>query len=373
MAVPARENHVSPPDRPVIQPLEPAEFLDLARAIERQVGEVIVGQAKAVRGTLICLTAAGHALLEGVPGLGKTTLARAFAATLGLSHTRIQFTPDLMPADITGTMVLTHDETGHLRVEFQPGPVFAGLVLADEINRASPRTQSALLEAMQEGTVTIAGETRPLPHPFCVLATQNPVELHGTYPLPEAQLDRFLVKLRFEYPTEAELQAIIARSTGQEIEGKLERIGDAQLLLRMIALVRSAPASSRTYTRSARQLCRRLTNSNSRPAHGWNGCVTRTLGKTLRSEESGAFDESIQRQARGPELQGPTHQPPQLRLPRTRAAHQPHLPLRRRSHHQPTVHPQTVRRTDFCAPLKRPAWPLKDMAEPPRCPPGSGR
>jgi MoxR-like ATPase len=256
VAVPARENHVfaSPAGRPVIQPLEPAEFLDLAQAIERQVGEVIVGQAEAVRGMLICLTAAGHALLEGVPGLGKTTLARAFAATLGLTHTRIQFTPDLMPADITGTMVLTHDEAGHPRVEFQPGPVFAGLVLADEINRASPRTQSALLEAMQEGTVTIAGDTRPLPHPFCVLATQNPVELHGTYPLPEAQLDRFMVKLRFEYPTKAELQAIIGQSTGQEIEGKLERVADPDQLLRMHALVRSVPAATHVLEYIARLL-----------------------------------------------------------------------------------------------------------------------
>ena len=256
MAVPARENDAfaSPPDRPAIQPVEPAEFLDLARAIDRQLGEVIVGQAEAVRGMLICLTANGHALLEGVPGLGKTTLARAFAAILGLSHTRIQFTPDLMPADITGTMVLTHDEAGQPRVEFQPGPVFAGLVLADEINRASPRTQSALLEAMQEGTVTIAGETRPLPRPFCVLATQNPVELHGTYPLPEAQLDRFLVKLRFEYPTGAELQAIIARGAAQEVEGKLERIADAQLLLRMNALVRSVPAATHVLDYIARLL-----------------------------------------------------------------------------------------------------------------------
>jgi MoxR-like ATPase len=256
MAVPARETNAfaSPPRRLALEPLDPAEFLDVASALEQQVGKVIVGQAEAVRGMLICLIAGGHALLEGVPGLGKTTLARAFAAALGLSHTRIQFTPDLMPADITGTMVLTQDEAGHARVEFQPGPVFAGLVLADEINRASPRTQSALLEAMQEGTVTIAGETRQLPRPFCVLATQNPVELHGTYPLPEAQLDRFLVKLRFEYPTEDELQAIIARSSAQPIEGRLEGVADAELLLRMNSLVRSVPTATNVLDYIARLL-----------------------------------------------------------------------------------------------------------------------
>ena len=159
-----------------------------------------------------------------------------------------------MPADITGTMVLTQDGRPPRGCEFQPGPVFADLVLADEINRAPPKTQSALLEAMQEWQVTIAGETRPLPQPFCVLATQNPVESEGTYPLPEAQLDRFLLKLRFEYPTQAELQAIIARSTAKATEDMLERVADARLLLRMNALVRNVPAATRVLDYIARLL-----------------------------------------------------------------------------------------------------------------------
>jgi MoxR-like ATPase len=235
-----------------LEPLDPAEFRAVATAIEREVAGVIVGQREAVRGTVICVIAGGHALLEGVPGLGKTTLARAFAATLGLAYGRIQFTPDLMPADITGTNVLIQDAAGNPRVEFQPGPVFAGLVLADEINRASPRTQSALLEAMQEGTVTIANVTHALPQPFCVLATQNPVELQGTYPLPEAQLDRFFLKLRFEYPSEDELQRIIARTGATDAEAQLEPVADAALLIRMNALARSAPAAAHVLDYAAR-------------------------------------------------------------------------------------------------------------------------
>ncbi|HUE27025.1 MAG TPA: MoxR family ATPase [Solirubrobacteraceae bacterium] len=235
-------------------PLDPGEFVDAASAIERQVAGVIVGQTGAIRGTLISLIAGGHALLEGVPGLGKTTLARAFAAAIGLSHSRIQFTPDLMPADITGTTVLVQEAAGTPRVEFQPGPVFAGLVLADEINRASPRTQSALLEAMQEGTVTIAGSTHTLPRPFCVLATQNPIELQGTYPLPEAQLDRFFLKLRFEYPSEGELERIIAAGPTAAAEDAVEQVADAELLLRMNALARSVPAASHVLDYVARLL-----------------------------------------------------------------------------------------------------------------------
>lgn len=223
------------------QPMEPEEFQRVATAIEDAVAKTIVGQREAIRGVLICLAAGGHALLEGVPGLGKTTMARAFAGALELSQRRVQFTPDLMPADITGTTVLTQGE-GEIRgqLHFEPGPLFANLVVADEINRAAPRTQSALLEAMQEGRVTIANTTHLLPQPFFVLATQNPIELYGTYPLPEAELDRFLLKLRFEFPPVEELNAMVLRTTGDR-DPVIEKVADAQTLLRMNALVRTVP------------------------------------------------------------------------------------------------------------------------------------
>src|ERR1700760_756605 len=201
------------------EPLEPEEFQRVATAIEAAVARTVVGQREAVRGALICLIAGGHALLEGVPGLGKTTLARALASALDLEPKRIQFTPDLMPADITGTTVLIQGaETEETRLQFEPGPVFANVVIADEINRAAPRTQSALLEAMQERTVTTANTTRELPAPFFVPATQNPVEMYGTYPRPEAELDRFFLKLRFDFPPVAELNQMVGMTTTHEHE-----------------------------------------------------------------------------------------------------------------------------------------------------------
>ncbi|MDO8210599.1 MoxR family ATPase [Conexibacter sp. CPCC 206217] len=224
--------------------LTPDRFQQVAQEIENAVGAAIIGQRDAVRGTLLCLLGGGHALLEGVPGLGKTTMARAFASGLSLEHRRVQFTPDLMPADITGTTVLTQDDGGGAgaQLRFQPGPLFANLVVADEINRAAPRTQSALLEAMQEQTVTIGTVTHPLPQPFTVLATQNPVEMRGTYPLPEAELDRFLLKLLFTFPDEAELTETVTRTTAGAPPA-LPQVADAATLNAMIRLARSVPAA----------------------------------------------------------------------------------------------------------------------------------
>ena len=195
--------------------MEPDRFVELARGIESEVGRVIVGQADLVRQTLICLLASGHALLEGVPGLGKTMLVRTIADVVDCSFNRIQFTPDLMPADIIGTNILV-EEGGSRVFRFQQGPIFANLVLADEINRATPKTQSALLEAMQEHQVSVARARYRLDEPFFVLATQNPLEMEGTYPLPEAQLDRFMFKVHVPFPTEADMALILERTTGTD-------------------------------------------------------------------------------------------------------------------------------------------------------------
>jgi MoxR-like ATPase len=182
------------------------------RLVRDEIGKVIVGHQSVVEGALIALVAGGHVLLEGVPGLGKTTLLRTLGEAMHLKYSRIQFTPDLMPADILGSMLMHNDQTGLKSLRFEPGPIFAHLVLADEINRATPRTQSALLEAMQERTVTSGTETYRLEDPFLVMATQNPLEMEGTYPLPEAQLDRFLLKIVVTYPKREELLTIVERT-----------------------------------------------------------------------------------------------------------------------------------------------------------------
>ena len=184
--------------------------------VRQEIGKIIVGQQNVVDGVLICLLAGGHVLLEGVPGLGKTTLLRTLSRVLHLKYSRIQFTPDLMPADIVGSMMMESDDRGGKSLRFQPGPIFAHLVLADEINRATPKTQSTLLEAMQEQTITSGTTTHELESPFLVMATQNPIEMEGTYPLPEAQLDRFLMKIIVEYPTREELKMVVDRTLKSE-------------------------------------------------------------------------------------------------------------------------------------------------------------
>ncbi len=202
---------------------------DLRRLVD-EIQRVIVGQDEVIRGVVTCLVAGGHGLLEGVPGLGKTLLVRTLAAALDLAFARIQFTPDLMPADILGTDIIVEGDGGR-RFEFQPGPLFANVVLADEINRATPKTQSALLEAMQERQVTIGRQTFPLEEPFLVLATQNPIEQEGTYPLPEAQTDRFMLKVKITYPSMEEEREIIRRNLGQSDFGKVEPVvSPAQIL-----------------------------------------------------------------------------------------------------------------------------------------------
>jgi len=193
------------------------EFVDRYAAVREQIGRVIVGHDEIVHGVLTCLFVGGHCLLEGVPGLGKTLLVRTLAKALDLQFSRIQFTPDLMPADILGTNMVLETVEGKRSFEFQKGPIFTQICLADEINRATPKTQSAMLETMQEGTVTVAGTRYPLTQPFLVMATQNPIEQEGTYPLPEAQLDRFLVKLVVGYSDRNQLGTIIDRTTRSEL------------------------------------------------------------------------------------------------------------------------------------------------------------
>ena len=215
---------------------------DLQQLVD-EVQRVIVGQDKVIESVVTCLLAGGHGLLEGVPGLGKTLLVRTLAQATSLDFARVQFTPDLMPADIVGTSILAQgDDAAGSQLQYQPGPVFSNIVLADEINRATPKTQSALLEAMAEGTVTAAGKTRPLPSPFLVLATQNPLEMEGTYPLPEAQLDRFLFKIQVDFPGEDDLMHILDPTTGTRVE-EIEPVLDGPRILSMRQLVRSIPVA----------------------------------------------------------------------------------------------------------------------------------
>ena len=216
------------------------QFQRSIASLKEEIGRVIVGQSDVIEGVILALLAGGHVLLEGVPGLGKTRLVRTLAEALDLEFARVQFTPDPMPSDITGTRVAMQDAKGQTVLDFQRGPLFANVVLADEVNRATPRTQSAMLEAMAERSVTISGTTHKLPDPFFVLATQNPLEMDGTYPLPEAQLDRFLFKLHVSSPSPEELHTILDRTTGRE-EPAVRRTLSSEELLRLRALVRDVP------------------------------------------------------------------------------------------------------------------------------------
>ncbi|MCL4869509.1 MAG: MoxR family ATPase [Anaerolineae bacterium] len=238
-------------------------FRDSAAAIEAEIGQFIVGQKEVVRATLVAIVAGGHTLLEGVPGLGKTMLIRTLGQVLDLQFSRIQFTPDLMPADITGTEIMEEGANGHRAFRFQHGPIFANLVLADEINRATPKTQSALLEAMQEKTVTVANHTYPLPEPFFVLATQNPLEMEGTYPLPEAQLDRFLFKVNVPFPTAAELDEILARTTGEK-GVTIQSVADGERITAMQKMARQVPVPSHVSSYISRLIV--ATHPNNSPA-----------------------------------------------------------------------------------------------------------
>ncbi len=219
---------------------ESVSFIADFNRVKAEISKVIVGNEQIIDGVLICLLAGGHALLEGVPGLGKTLLVRTLSQSVSLTFSRVQFTPDLMPADITGTNILSETATGQKEFKFQAGPVFANIVLADEINRATPKTQSAMLEAMQEHAVTVAGIQHRLKQPFLVLATQNPIEMEGTYPLPEAQLDRFLYKLLVKSPTFEDLATIIDRTTGVP-QQEIEAVIDGETILKMRALAREVP------------------------------------------------------------------------------------------------------------------------------------
>lgn len=227
-------------DSDVVSKIEVAEFIEEFNILKNEISRVVIGHKELTENIIVCLLSNGHALIEGVPGLGKTHLIKALGTVLGLKTSRIQFTPDLMPADIIGTNMLMKDEEGTNVIRFSEGPIFSQVILADEINRATPKTQSALLEAMQEQQVTVSGNTRKLKGPFIVLATQNPIEMEGTYPLPEAQLDRFFFKLIVRYPNRKELGEIIDLTTSSNIVS-VSSLSNEEKIKKMQSLIRSVP------------------------------------------------------------------------------------------------------------------------------------
>jgi MoxR-like ATPase len=277
-------------------------FRDTYSALRSEIGKVIVGHNDIVEGTLISLFAGGHILLEGVPGLGKTLLVRTLSEVLALSFNRIQFTPDLMPADILGTNLVVESPEGRREFQFQRGPIFAHLVLADEINRATPKTQSALLEAMQEKQVTAGGEIRKLAEPFFVLATQNPIDQEGTYPLPEAQLDRFFFKLVVGYPSAAEMTEVLNRTT-EGTKPQISRVLDGANLLEWMRLVREVPVAAHVKDYAVRlvmathpktETALPITNQYLRFGSSPRGAQCLILGGKVRALIQGRFNVSFE-------------------------------------------------------------------------------
>ena len=277
------------------------KFREVYNSLREEIGKVIVGQKAIVDGTLHALFANGHVLLEGVPGLGKTLLVKTLSQVLDLSFNRIQFTPDLMPADVLGTNMVHETDGGKRAFEFQHGPIFAHLVLADEINRATPKTQSAMLEAMQERSVTIGGEIRKLDLPFFVLATQNPIDQEGTYPLPEAQLDRFFYKLLVDYPTAEELSEIVTRTTeGTKVE--VSKVVDGATLIELQKLVQQVPVASHVKDYAVRlilathpntETALEITNQFLKFGSSPRGAQALLLGAKVRALTEGRFNVSF--------------------------------------------------------------------------------
>lgn len=276
-------------------------FREAFNAMRSEIGKVIVGQQEIVDGVLTAMMAGGHVLLEGVPGLGKTLLVRTLGQVLDLPFSRIQFTPDLMPADILGTNIVVENPDGRREFQFQKGPIFASLVLADEINRATPKTQSAMLEAMQERQVTAGGAVRPLGNPFFVLATQNPIDQEGTYPLPEAQLDRFFFKVLVGYPTADELSEVLHRTT-EGVQVDVQPMVDAAKILEMRRLVREVPVASHVKNYAVRLIlathpetehAAAVTNQYLRFGSSPRGAQTLILAAKTRALTEGRFNVSF--------------------------------------------------------------------------------